>query len=228
MTYTKKMTAYYDITLTEDEMRPALEFIDSMRTNKENNNVPDRMFDKNNTSKGIDIVGKLGEVAASKVLNLPVDYEIKTRGDKGLDFNLNGITIQVKTSTYESLIFNSLSQFKADVAMLVQFMGENKQEAEKDPRFRVYGWIDKPSFIKLHYHKNYGYGERSVVDINVLNPIETLTKDFVQYVEYPHNEQHIDYIARSLHKEFGISTIKLAKEMTEHMMNRFRQINEAR
>lgn len=211
------------ITLTAVEMKPVLDFIDNMRQNRENNNVPDRMFDKNNTSKGIDVVGKLGELAVSKLLNLPIDLEIKTRGDKGLDFNLNGITIQVKTSTYESLIFNSMSQFKAGIAILVQFVGEDKQKAEEDPRFIVWGWIDKPSFIKLHYHKNYGYGERSVVDIDALHPISEIEKALPQK-KYTFNEQHVDYIARSLHKDYEIETIKKSKEMVQHMMNKLKEL----
>lgn len=164
------------ITLSEEDIAPVLSYVTAMRRDKENNGVPDRMFDIHNTSRGIDIIGKLGEVVISKILNLPVDFHIKTRGDEGLDFILNDTTIQVKTSTHKSLIFNSLGQFKSDVAILVQYVGNDKTHAELDPRFRILGWIDKQSFIDNHYRKNYGYGNRYVVDADILRPLSEMSE----------------------------------------------------
>jgi hypothetical protein len=162
------------VTLTPEEVSVTLDFVARMREDKITHKVRDKMFDINNTSEGINILGHLGEMAAGRVLNLPVDTEVRTGGDAGYDLTLDGQTIQVKTSTLKSLIFNASHLFTADLAILVQFIGQDKKEAEKDPRFIVHGWIDKEQFLDIHYKKNFGYGVRLVVDSNKLSPLDSL------------------------------------------------------
>jgi hypothetical protein len=87
---------------------------------------------------------------------------------------VNGTTIQVKTSQLKSLIFNQLWQFKSDIAILVQYVGADKTKSEDDPQFIIVGYIDKATFKEKHYRKDYGYGERYVMDAQDLIPIESL------------------------------------------------------
>jgi hypothetical protein len=164
------------VTLTDEEVQQSLDFIKRMRKDKVKHNVTDKMFDRNNTSEGINIIGHLGEMAVGRVLQTPVDMEIRTGGDDGNDLTHNGKTIQVKTSTLKSLIFNAAHLFKSDIAILVQFIGKDKTESWKDPRFLIWGWVSREEFMTKHYTHDFGYGERLVLDFNHLENLEQLTE----------------------------------------------------
>jgi len=163
-----------EIRLTEDEVQNALDFIHNMRETKQKHNSKDMMFDLNNTSEGINIVGHLGEIAAAKYLEVTVNQEIYIKGDDGTDLDLNGISIQVKTSKLPKLIFNKESDFATDVAVLSQFVGKDNRHAEKDPVFHLWGWITKEEFMDKYYQYDFGYGTRLVVESIQLKPIEEL------------------------------------------------------
>lgn len=160
------------VTLEDHEVQQTLDFIKRMREDKVAHDVVDKMFDINNTSEGINIIGHLGEMAVGKVLNIPVDMEVRTGGDDGNDMEYLGNTVQVKTSTLKALIFNAPHLFKSDMAILVQFIGEDKRQAEKDPRFVIWGWMSREDFMEKHYAHNYGYGERMVVDSEYMLPLD--------------------------------------------------------
>ena len=163
-----------EIRLTDDEVKEALEFIHNMRETKRKHGSKDMMFDMNNTSEGINIVGHLGELAAAKYLNLTVNQEIYVHGDDGTDLHLNGISIQVKTSKLPKLIFNKESDFSTDIAVLSQFVGKDNRHAEDDPVFHLWGWITKEDFMEKYYPHDFGYGTRLVVESIQLEPIEEL------------------------------------------------------
>lgn len=163
-----------EITLTEKEVFEGLEFVRKVRENKEKHGVRDMMFDLNNTSEGINIVGHLGEVAAAKLLDLKVNRDIYVHGDGGMDLELNGVTIQVKTSKLPKMIFNHHLDFSTDIAVLSQYIGKDNRNAQDDPRFAIWGWIDKEGFMEKYYPYNFGYGNRLVVESIQLNPIDDL------------------------------------------------------
>ena len=160
------------VTLDAEDVQQTLDFIKRMREDKVAHNVVDKMFDINNTSEGINIIGHLGEMAVGKVLDIPVDMEVRTGGDDGHDMHYLGNTVQVKTSTLKSLIFNAPHLFKSDLAVLVQFIGADKRKAEEDPRFIIWGWMSREDFLAKHYLHNYGYGDRLVVDFEHLLPLD--------------------------------------------------------
>lgn len=162
------------VTLTETEVAQTLDFIKRMREDKVKHGVTDRMFDRNNTSEGINIIGHLGEMVVGRVLGLPVDMEVRTGGDDGHDMHQGDTTIQVKTSELKSLIFNAKHLFKSDVAILVQFIGKNKKESWKDPRFIVLGWISREEFLNKYHTHDFGYGTRLVLNADELLPIQQL------------------------------------------------------
>jgi hypothetical protein len=163
-----------EIVLSKEEVAEGLEFVRKVRENKEKHGVRDMMFDLKNTSEGINIIGHLGEVAAANLLGLTVNRDIYVHGDGGMDLELNGTTIQVKTSKLPKMIFNHHLGFSTDIAVLAQYIGEDNRHAEYDPRFLIWGWIDKEGFMEKYYPYDFGYGTRLVVESIQLNPIDKL------------------------------------------------------
>lgn len=164
-----------EVTVTQERVQETLDFVKAMRLAKEQHNVEDKMFDINNTSEGINIIGHLGEQAVGQALGFHVDTTVMVGGDDGSDMTANGTTIQVKTSQLKSLIFNAPWLFKSDIAIMVQFVGADKTRSWEDPQFKIWGYVDKQTFLSNHYKKNYGYGERLVMDVDGLTPIEELS-----------------------------------------------------
>ena len=163
-----------EVTVSPERVEETLTFVKNIRLAKEKHNVADKMFDRNNTSEGINIIGHLGEQAVGQALGFEVDTTVMVGGDDGSDMKANGSTIQVKTSQLKSLIFNAPWLFKSDIAIQVQYIGNDKTKSEEDPRFIIWGYIDKATFKSNHYKKDYGYGERLVMDVSDLKPIEDL------------------------------------------------------
>ena len=156
-----------EVELEPDLVKKSVDFCKKLQEDKQANKVTDLMFDKKNDSFNINLLGHLGEVAVGKVLNVPIDYEIRTHGDAGWDTVIEGRTVQIKTSNLPSLIFNSPRVFKAQIAVLVQFLGEDRQNADKDPRFKVWGWCTREEFMKMHYKQDYGYGAVSYTHLTL-------------------------------------------------------------
>lgn len=159
------------------DVNKVLKFVHELRATKEEHGVTDLHYDKASTSWGVDVLGYLGEVVASKVLDVPIDEEIRVHGDDGTDLWFNGARFQVKTSATGSLIFNSAYHFKCENALFIQFVGKDKARSHEDPRFRVWGWITRDDFLKNCYENNYGYGNRLVLDYPSLYSIQSLVKD---------------------------------------------------
>lgn len=166
-----------EVELTADEVQRTLDFVDNLRENKSRHNVTDRMFDRKNTSEGIDIIGYLGETSVAKVLGLDIDTAIFTWGDTGNDLVLGETTIQVKTSSYPTLMFNAARLFTADVAVLTQYLGQDRSKSQEDPRFVVWGWIERATFLHLHHKKDYGYGTRLVMEATKLHALDSLVEE---------------------------------------------------
>jgi len=162
------------VTLTEDELMDSLRFVHRVRENKKEYDVVDKKFDKGNTSYSVNLLGRLGEVAVSKVLRVPTDDSITPSGDGGYDLETSTQRIQVKTSTLPQLIFNAPELFSADIAVLVHFTGD-KVLPHVDGIYDVLGWIDRETFLAKHYNHDYGYGMRLVMNADQLKPMEELT-----------------------------------------------------
>lgn len=165
------------VTLSDEEVQQTLDFIEALRKDKEQHGVTDRMFDKNNTSEGINIIGHLGEQAVGKVLGLPVDTTVLTGGDVGHDMYIGSTSIQVKTSELTKLIFNAKHLFKSDVAVLAQFVGKDKRKAQEDPRFLIWGWIERKEFMRDYYTHDFGYGMRLIVDAEYMHTLDSLVEE---------------------------------------------------
>jgi hypothetical protein len=166
-----------EVELDEHEVQRTLEFVEKLQRDKIQHNVTDRMFDRNNTSVGINIIGHLGEAAVAKVLDLTPDTSILTGGDDGHDLTLGSTTIQVKTSELQKLIFNADYLFKSDVAILAQFVGKDKKVSYEDPRFMIWGWVEKDEFLQGYYNQDFGYGTRLVFDAVKLHALDSLVEE---------------------------------------------------
>jgi len=159
-----------EITLDQEEINKALNFVSTMRQDKTEYKVIDRKFDAKNTSWAVNLMGHLGEVAVAKAYQVSVDDRILTGGDEGYDLVINNKKIQVKTSTLNKLIFNALELFTADYAVLVTLIGD-RQQPHINSKFRIWGAISKEDFKQVCYQKDYGYGVRFVCNTEHLVPI---------------------------------------------------------
>lgn len=162
------------LTLPPERVFQTLDFVRQLRDNKSANGVADMKFDATNTQEGVNILGHLGEQVVSQILDIPIDLDIYEVKDTGIDTTYKGHSAQVKTSTLPKLIFNYPSHFKTDIAILVQYVGANKSKSHEDPQFRLWGWIDKQTFMDTHYTQNFGYGDRLVLDAVALKPMSFL------------------------------------------------------
>ena len=158
------------ITLTNEEILTSLNFINNMREDKHEHNVKDKKFDSKNTSYSVNLMGHLGECAASRVYGGRVDTNVRTGGDAGYDLDIGGLTYQVKTSTTRDLIFNAPELFSADRAILVTLIGDRTQP-HVNSKFIVWGHISRRKFMEVYQYRNYGYGDRLVCGLEYLIPV---------------------------------------------------------
>jgi hypothetical protein len=138
------------IRLTDVEVRLAQEWSVAKQNFKRSHRVKDQWYDRNSNSASVDLMGRLGEIAACRALDLDwstvLDWEIRPEGDSGIDFVAFGYKWDVKTSTLSDLIFNSTAHFKADIALLVQLVGDRQQPENEASVWRVWGVCSQAKF----------------------------------------------------------------------------------
>jgi hypothetical protein len=156
------------VDLSQKEIDLALQFVDEMRSDKENYHVTDRKFDAKNTSWAVNLMGHLGEKAVAKAYGVAVDDRVLTGGDEGYDLIINNHTVQVKTSVTNQLIFNSKELFCAQHAILVTLVGDRKHP-HIDSHFIIHGSIARNKFLDICFEKDYGYGTRYVCNATDLS-----------------------------------------------------------
>ena len=135
-----------------------------------------RMKDK----KGMDtrttnnILAFKAEFLFARLFNLPLPV-VNVLSDGGIDFWLGETSIDVKCSSRSDgpLIFDSEKSFAAKASVLYG--------ASDDPKIlKLHGCIGRKSFFNQAYKKDFGYGERFVMDSNQLDPIEKLWRYYVE------------------------------------------------
>jgi hypothetical protein len=131
-----------------------------------------QMKSPNFSEFGLHYVGAMGEYAVAKYLGLDLDYRILSGPDDGTDLQSVIGSVQVKTFSFTGkkkidLFFNSISDFKASVAVGVQIINPT--------RLRFLGWITQEQFINESDSKDYRHGGvRSFVSEDKLTGIEVL------------------------------------------------------
>lgn len=108
--------------------------------------------------------GLLGEWAVAKALELSMNLEIYLCGDGGRDFTYYGYTMDVKTTQAKYLLFKSMKDFTADIAVLVKRLDLQTLDIE--------GIISRKKFAQIHEMKNFGYAYTCAVSPEKLSPIE--------------------------------------------------------
>ena len=127
-----------------------------------------RLENSKQTREEANVVGFKAEFAVARLLGLDLPT-LNILGDGGIDLWAGDVSIDVKFSNRERgpLIFDSLSKFRADVAVLVG--------ATDDPSvMSINGAIGKQEFAQRAYIHNFGSGQRKVMDADNLHPIEWL------------------------------------------------------
>jgi len=141
-----------EIRLTDVEVRLAQEWSVAKQNFKRSHRVKDQWYDRNSNSASVDLMGRLGEIAACRALDLDwstvLDWEIRPEGDSGIDFVAFGYKWDVKTSTLSDLIFNSTAHFKADIALLVQLVGDRQRPESEESVWRVWGVCSQAKFLR--------------------------------------------------------------------------------
>jgi hypothetical protein len=114
------------------------------------------------------IMGYKAEIAIARLFDIELPA-INVMTDGGVDLWLDNVAIDVKFTNKEfgPLIFDSMAKFKSDVAVLVG--------ATSDPAVvRINGAYTRTDFERHCYRKNFGHGERLVMEVKDIQPIEWL------------------------------------------------------
>jgi hypothetical protein len=141
-----------DISISEVEV-----YARRRQTYKRNIAAINKRVDTHNSPLVTEMTGLLGEFVVAQYYSdilqedIQVNLDHLSAGDNGIDFyNLNGYSVDVKFISFPSgdLIFTSLLNFKADVAMLVVPVCKEYHGFLKDehPVFRIAGWETKDAF----------------------------------------------------------------------------------
>ncbi len=114
------------------------------------------------------ILGYKAEIAVARLLDIDLPT-VNVMTDGGVDLWFDDVSIDVKFTNKEfgPLIFDSMTKFKADVAVLVG--------ATDDPAvMRINGAYPRSKFEWDCERKDFGYGEREFMEAENIYPIEWL------------------------------------------------------
>lgn len=133
--------------------------------------VETQKFDRKRTDWEIAFFGFMGEVAVARALCLPPDLSVLAGGDGGVDLEINGTTLQVKTplarATRDYLYFNDESKLSCDFGVLCNIDSD-------ETTVLIRGSISRIDFIEKSGIQNFGYGERLCVHARDLTPMDGL------------------------------------------------------
>lgn len=115
-------------------------------------------------------LGFKGEVVFARVFDLKPPPIGSLYTDGGVDFWVNNISIDVKTSSRKNpdLLFDSVDNFSSDIACLIE------ADKEDEDLFIIHGWICRRDFIANAQTLKVGTGKRLYVTSRDLQPIERL------------------------------------------------------
>ncbi len=148
------------IFLTDQEMNQANELADIR------NNGMTQYLNKPGQNRLQHFIGAKGEIAFARLFGLEVEMIQKPEGDDGVDFILDGRSIDVKTTEhqYPKLIMRK-NKIRSDVYVLAHSKGN---------KVTLMGWIKKNTFIDNHKTLIGVEGSPWYVTNEMLKPITTL------------------------------------------------------
>lgn len=134
----------YIVDFTQTELRHYRKLAVDRYEPKRRAGVVDRLIDTSLDRVENDLLGILGEAAVGQFIGVKINSDDSLSGDGGVsDLDKNGVTIQVKTTWYQSgrLLFKDAGGCKADVAVLVTRV--------TDSRVRIVGFIPMDQFLAI-------------------------------------------------------------------------------
>ena len=148
------------IFLTDQEMNQANELADIR------NNGMTQYLRKPGQNRLQHFIGAKGEIAFARLFGLTVEMVQKPEGDNGVDFFMDGKSIDVKTTEhqYPKLIMRK-NKIRSDVYVLAHSKGN---------KVALMGWIRKQNFIDKHKTLIGVEGSPWYVTNEMLKPITTL------------------------------------------------------
>ena len=119
-----------------------------------------RLENDKQSRREANVYGFMAEFAVAKLLGLD-KTDLTVASDFGIDLWWNDTSIDVKFTNRDDgdLIFDSMSAFKADIAVLVTKTNDKSL-------MKVCGWMSADDFAEKSEDHNYGHGDR----LRVLQP----------------------------------------------------------
>ena len=171
------------VELSEDQIKYTRGWVEMKRAEKLRSQSKDLWYDEHSDSLTVDLMGRLGEIAAAEAFGLDwtedLDWTISAGGDSGIDFNAYGLDWDVKTSTLPYLIFNSPRHFKSRAAVLVQLIGDRTKPDADGTLWVVHGVCSSATFTTNCVAVQYAGRDRVQVPAGSL----TSLPDFMEMME---------------------------------------------
>jgi len=133
-----------------------------------------RLENEKQSRTDANILGFKAEFAVARLLDIETPV-VNVLTDGGVDLWFDNVSIDVKVTNRIDgpLVFDSMKKFQSDVAVLVGATDEADV-------LKINGCMSRKEFEWKAYRKDFGYGERDVLDIKDLYPIEWLWLKFMQ------------------------------------------------
>ena len=164
-----------DVVLTQEQIERTRAWVQAKQSHKQAVDATDLWYDQNSDSLTVDLMGRLGEIAAAIALDLDwekdLDWSIKGGGDTGADLVANGYAFDVKTTVTSWLIFNSRDHFKAPAAVLVQLLGDRTHPDEEGVVYRVHGVCSKARFLRDAVDRQFSERHRVAIPASEMTPV---------------------------------------------------------
>ena len=117
----------------------------------------------------INLEGQLGEIAVCKYLHIYYCPNIHLSGDGGVDYNYRGVSLQVKSTQTNYLLFQRKERMTCDYAILAT------SSRDKPNLVFLRGWTDHKTWHEKCVEKEFIEGVKSFgLHADELNPIEEL------------------------------------------------------
>jgi len=166
------------VRLRDRDLQLAEDLTTRRQRNKRELAVKTQKVDRWRTDWEIDFFRCMGEIAVARVLCLPPDLSVLAGGDGGVDLEINGTTLQVKTplarATRDYLYFNDESKLSCDFGILCNIDSD-------ETTVLIRGAISHVDFLKKSGIKNFGYGERLCVHVRDLTPMDGMIASIQTY-----------------------------------------------
>lgn len=140
----------------------------------------------------VERTGKLGEVALSQIIQLPVDFAFKENGDN-YDFIMDGFTVDIKTATrlpnYEASLMQAVNSYKRAIPLKCDYYVASyisvDDRANKRAEVIIVGVIDKNTIQRLpkvpakkgeHLNYELNYNDPNISSEKIRNMVDLIIK----------------------------------------------------